>query len=66
MRAAFVLFTSALVAIHVAPLAAQRAEIRTHIDAYVAALSSGSPDQFERMAKEHFSPELVARTADQR
>jgi CubicO group peptidase (beta-lactamase class C family) len=66
MRAAFVLFTSALVAIHVAPLAAQRAEIRAHIDAYVAALSTGSPDQFERMAKEHFSPELLARTANQR
>jgi D-alanyl-D-alanine carboxypeptidase len=31
-------------------------EIRGHIDALVKALNSGSSDQWERMAQEHFSP----------
>src|SRR3954463_3898758 len=56
-----------LVAIAFAPpLRAQRPELRAHIDAYVKALSSGSPDQFEAMAKDHFAPELLARSVEQR
>lgn len=47
-------------------LAAQPPEIRTRIDAYVAALSSGSADRFDAMAKDHFTPDLLARNADQR
>ena len=46
--------------------AAQRPEIRARLDAYVTALSSGSPEQFEAMAKENFTPALLARNADQR
>jgi CubicO group peptidase (beta-lactamase class C family) len=49
-----------------APVAAQPPDIRSHIDAYVAALSSGSAEQFEAMAKAHFTPELLARAPDQR
>jgi hypothetical protein len=48
------------------PLAAQRPEIRAHIDAYVKALSSGSAEQFEAMARQHFTPALLARNPDQR
>ena len=48
------------------PLGGQPPEIRAHIDAYVAALSSGSPEQFDAMAKTHFTPDLLARTASQR
>ena len=48
------------------PLGAQSPEIRAHIDAYVAALSSGSAEQFDAMAKTHFAPDLLARTASQR
>jgi CubicO group peptidase (beta-lactamase class C family) len=48
------------------PLGAQPPEIRTHIDAYVAALSSGSADRFDAMAAGHFTPDLLARNADQR
>ena len=48
------------------PLGGQQSEIRGHIDAYVTALSSGSPEQFEAMAKVHFAPELFTRTASQR
>lgn len=47
-------------------LYAQAPDIRARIDAYVKALSSGSPEQFEAMAKEHFTPELLDRTAAQR
>jgi len=47
-------------------IAAQPPDIRTRIDAYVKALSSGSPDQFDRMATDNFTPELLARTAAQR
>jgi len=46
--------------------AAQPPDVRARIDAYVTALSSGSPQQFEAMAKEHFTPELFARNASQR
>lgn len=60
MRIALVL----ALALSLAP--AQSPELRAHIDAYVKALSSGSLQQFEAMAKEHFTPELLARTADQR
>jgi CubicO group peptidase (beta-lactamase class C family) len=31
-------------------------EIRSHIDAFVKALNSGSSDEWEKMAQEHFSP----------
>ena len=44
----------------------QRPELAAHIVAYVKALSSGSPEQFEAMAQEHFVPALLARPADQR
>jgi CubicO group peptidase (beta-lactamase class C family) len=47
-------------------IAAQPPDIGARIGAYVKALSSGSPDQFETMAKEHFTPELLERTAAQR
>lgn len=47
-------------------IAAQPPDIRARVDAYVKALSSGSPDQFEAMATENFTPELLARTAAQR
>ncbi len=50
----------------VVPLGAQSPEIRAHIDAYVAALSSGSPEKFDAMAKTHFAPDLLARTESQR
>jgi CubicO group peptidase (beta-lactamase class C family) len=55
-----------LLVIAAPPLAAQRPEIRAHIDAYVAALSSGSADRFEAMATAHFTPALLARNPDQR
>ena len=65
MRTALIVMT--LAAASLAPITpAQPAAIRAHIDAYVTALSNGSPDQFEAMAREHFSPELLARTADRR
>jgi len=44
----------------------QPPELRARIDAYVRAVSSGSTAQFEAMAREHFTPELLARNADQR
>ena len=56
----------ALIATLTPPLDAQRSEMRARIDAYVAALSSGSAERFEAMAKEHFTPELLARNPDQR
>jgi CubicO group peptidase (beta-lactamase class C family) len=52
-----------------APAFAQRADpaLRAHVEALVAALSSGSPAAFEAMAQEHFAPELLARrSADDR
>src|SRR5215471_463007 len=63
MRIVAVLCAAVFVAV---PLGAQQPEIRAHIDAYVAALSSGSPEQFETMAKAHFAPDLLTRTASQR
>ena len=47
-------------------LHAQTPDIRARIDAYVDALSSGSPDRFEAMAQDNFTPELLDRTAAQR
>src|SRR6516165_9941909 len=47
-------------------VAAQPPDIRARIDAYVKALASGSPDRFDAMAEENFTPELLARTAAQR
>lgn len=47
-------------------LSAQPPEIRARVEAYVKALSSGSPEQFEAMAKEQFTPELLERTAPRR
>src|SRR5687767_5922712 len=35
--------------------------IRAHVDAFVAALRSGSADAFESMLQAHGSPELLAR-----
>jgi CubicO group peptidase (beta-lactamase class C family) len=49
-----------------APHAAQTPELRARIDAYVKALSSGSADRFETMAKDNFTPALLARNPDQR
>jgi CubicO group peptidase (beta-lactamase class C family) len=56
----------ALATIAAAPRGAQPPDVRVHIDAYVKALSSGSAEQFEAMAKEHFTAELFARNASQR
>jgi len=61
--AVFVCFLAALAGL---PLHAQPPEIRARIDAYVKALASGSPEQFEAMARENFTPELLDRTAAQR
>src|SRR5579872_764022 len=47
-------------------LTTQSPDMRARIDAYVKALSSGSPEQFEAMATENFTPELLDRTAAQR
>jgi D-alanyl-D-alanine carboxypeptidase len=58
--------TAAVLALALALVPPQNPDIRAHIDACVKALSSGSPAQYEAMAKEHFTPELLARTADQR
>src|SRR5215471_3155912 len=66
MRIASAVFTCALAAFAGLPLHAQPPEIRARIDAYVKALSGGSPEQFEAMAKENFTPELLDRTAAQR
>ncbi len=43
-------------------------EIRAHVDAFAAALTGGTADQFEAMAQQHFSPALLARrsAADRR
>ena len=42
-------------------------EIRSHIDALVRALNSGSSDEWEKMAQEHFSPgELKRHSAEAR
>jgi D-alanyl-D-alanine carboxypeptidase len=66
MRTVLPVLVVLVAAAPVAPPAAQRPEIRDHIDAYVKALSSGAPESFEAMAREHFTPELLARNADQR
>jgi CubicO group peptidase (beta-lactamase class C family) len=42
-------------------------EIRGHVDAFVKALNSGSSDQWEKMAQEHYSPAHLKRhSAEQR
>jgi D-alanyl-D-alanine carboxypeptidase len=41
--------------------------VRAHVDAFVAALTSGSAERFEAMAREHFAPDAYARrTPDDR
>ena len=66
VRTALVCLTLTVAATAVPSVRAQPPEIRVRVDAYVRALSSGSPEQFEAMAREQFTPELLARTADQR
>jgi CubicO group peptidase (beta-lactamase class C family) len=56
----------AFVTMEAAPRGAQPPDVRAHIVAYVKALSSGSAEQFEAMAKEHFTAEFFARNASQR
>ena len=34
---------------------------RQRVDAFFKALASGDPDAFEAMAKEHYTPEMLAR-----
>lgn len=42
-------------------------EAQARVDAYFHALASGNPEKFESMAKENFTPDLLAkRTADER
>lgn len=42
-------------------------EMRSHVDAFVKALNSGSSNQWERMAQEHFSPaQLRRRSVEER
>jgi CubicO group peptidase (beta-lactamase class C family) len=66
MRIACAVATLVVIALTGLPLHAQPPEIRARIDAYVKALSSGSPEQFEAMANENFTPALLDRTAAQR
>ena len=66
MRISAALLTLGLAILVHPSLAAQSPEVRARIDAYVKALSDGSPDQFESMAKENFTPEFLDRTAAQR
>lgn len=49
-----------------AATSAQSPDIRSRVDAYVKALSSGSTERFEAMAAENFAPELLARGPEQR
>jgi len=43
------------------------AQIKARIDAFVQAVSSGDPAQFEKMVQEHYTPEYLAqRTPDER
>jgi CubicO group peptidase (beta-lactamase class C family) len=66
MRFASAAATLFVVALAALPLHAQPPDIRARIDAYVAALSKGSPDQFDTMAKANYTPELLERSAAQR
>ena len=66
MRIAWAVATLVVIAFTGLSLHAQPPEIRARIDAYVKALSRGSPEEFEAMAKENFSPALLERTAAQR
>ena len=62
MRTACVCLLLTSIAFAPRSLSAQRPQIREHIDAYVKALASGSAEQYEAMAKQHFTPQLLART----
>lgn len=66
MRTMLAVLTLTLVSAAGLPGRAQQPRTAARLDAYVKALSSGLPEQFEAMAKENFTPELLARTADQR
>ncbi len=66
MRPALALFTLALVTAAGLPGGAQSPQATQRANAYVRALSSGLPEQFEAMANENFTPELLAKTKDQR
>jgi CubicO group peptidase (beta-lactamase class C family) len=66
MRTSPALLTLVFVGLVHPSLGAQAPEIRARIDAYIKALSSGSPDQFEAMARENCTPEFLDRTAAQR
>ena len=61
MRISAALLTLGLAILVHPSLDAQSPEVRARIDAYVKALSDGSPDQFESMAKENFTPEYLDR-----
>lgn len=66
MRVACVFLLLTSIAFAPRAQSAQRPEIREHIEAYVKALASGSAEQYEAMAKQHFTPQLLARTTDRR
>ena len=52
---------------HQTLMAVRRRRSRGHIDALVKALNSGSSDEWEKMAQEHFSPgELKRHSAEAR
>ncbi len=66
MGTAAAVLTLAIVTLAGMPARAQPPELAARVDAYLDALASGSPDAFEAMATEHYTPELLARTAPQR
>ena len=66
MRTAFVFLTLTLVGAAGLPGLTQTPRMKDRAAAYVQALSSGSPEQFEAMAQANFTPELLAKTRDQR
>ncbi len=66
MRATTAVLTLAIVSLAGLPARAQPPDFAARVDSFVNALSSGSPDAFEAMAKEHYAPELLARTPEQR
>src|SRR5258708_5771447 len=66
MRTTAALLTLTLASLAGLPLRAQGPVVRARIDAFVKALSSGSPEQYEAMARDNFTTDLLARPADQR
>src|SRR5262245_59833120 len=66
MRIALSIVTLTLVTALAPGLRAQPSEIRARIDAFVKAISSGSAERFEAMAKANYTPELLARNPDSR